>query len=63
MAWVGPGNPRVQEGAEEWGAGGTMSYDTAWREAGERAAAALEGGAVPARHRQLVRDFFGVEGR
>lgn len=62
VAWVGPGSVGVQEGPD-LGAGVTMPYDVAWHRAGVRAAAALDGGTVPARYSQLVRDFFGVGGR
>ncbi|MCY2930017.1 MAG: hypothetical protein NTV86_11085 [Planctomycetota bacterium] len=68
VAWAGPGRPGEQEGAGEGGTGRggggeMMPYDKAWRDAAARAAAALDSGSVPLRHRQLVREFFADVGR
>ena len=58
VAWIGPASPEAAAGAEQPTAGRMMPFDQAWREAGIRAAASLEAGVIPSRHRQLVRDYF-----
>lgn len=69
VAWVGPERLTQQvaagDGTTAVGAGeGEMApYDRAWREAGARAAAALDSGSVPPRYSRLVRDFFADAGR